>query len=253
MRNKKYKIIEGKKFTLWGLLTAGSRKQESSSGFTLVEMFIVISIFAVMGSIVLFKFKNYTKSASLDNLAQDVALRIVGTQKTAISGVLLTAGTGDTPPVYGISFNSSATGLANNKNIIYYTDINLDSLFNITSPGTTTRCGLSYGAECLSVTGITTGDYISKICTTSGTTGNCTSTTSSGSVNITYKRPFPDAHIRASFGTYVGTDAPRVYIELSSADGLIKRTIIATSLGQTKVFNGSVTGACSADGVTSGC
>lgn len=48
MRNIKYKkIIESKKFARWGWLTAGSRKQTASSGFTIVETMIALTIFSI--------------------------------------------------------------------------------------------------------------------------------------------------------------------------------------------------------------
>jgi prepilin-type N-terminal cleavage/methylation domain-containing protein len=255
MQYKIKKIIWAKK------LKAIRYTLQDDGGFTLAEMFVVISIFAIMASIVIFKFQSYNKSATLDNLAQDVALRVVQAQKTAISGVLTTGvSIGVTAPIYGVYFSSNPTSSANKK-FIYFTDI-YPTAIGITPAGnaqydtipagtSTSLCGSSYGAECLSVTSMTTGDYISTICTQTGlSSANCPSP---GVAHISFQRPFPDAHIRVCPGTYCTADSQKTYIELTSgSDVTLKKTIIMTNLGQIRVFNGKVHDACIADGLTSG-
>jgi prepilin-type N-terminal cleavage/methylation domain-containing protein len=82
-------------------ITGGER------GFTLLEVAFVITIFAVMASVVLFRFKDFGAKTAFDNLSQDIALRIVQAQKSAISGALNPnfVGTGN-PPAYGVYFKA---------------------------------------------------------------------------------------------------------------------------------------------------
>ena len=235
------------------------KARDSARGFTLVEMFVVISIFAVMASIVIYKFQDFNKDITLDNLAQDIALRISEAQKTAISGVLASGGgTGLTPPSYGVHFSSDPTA-GSNKQFIYFTDTYPpasgitpagNSLYDGIAAGISSLCGSTYGAECLSVTSITTGDYISDLCTPVGTTASCTT---AGTADVTFVRPFPDAHMRASWtGTScTTTDCSKLYIELTSgSDATLMETIVVSNLGEVHVFNGSVHAACAADGIT---
>ncbi len=235
-------------------------------GFTFVEVITVISIFAIMGSIVLFKFNEFNKRATLENLAQDVALKVVEAQKSAISGVNSASLGGGIAPAYGMYFANSATGNANKK-IIYFADIPTgantegDKIYQTTGGTSTLPCGTTYGSECLSVTSISTGEYVSRICySTSATVFVCPST--STSAQFVYKRPFPDATMSVctapasctgynpasgTWGSAVPTST--LMIEITSGlDNTIKRTIIGTALGQIRVHNGSAQNACTSLG-----
>lgn len=222
-------------------------------GFTLLEVAFVITIFAIMASIVLFRFKDFGTRTALDNLAQDVALRIVGAQKTAISGTLAPGVTGtdeSSRPSYGVYFVSGAAGDTVSHQFTYFTDsAPHDGLFEDLH---TCPAALTVGNECISVTTITTGEYVSNICYTTGGSGAfpCVPT---GSVHISFTRPFPDAtmNICATAGACSPIRADRVYIEVASGiDPTQRKTIIATSLGQVRVFKGTVEAAGSDDGVS---
>ena len=239
--------------------TPKSKYQSASGGFTLVEMFVIIAIFGVMASVVLFKFNDFNKSVTLENLTQDIALRIIGAQKTAISGVLTgTGATGTTPPTYGVYFRSNATLDTNSNKFIYFTDTDSNKIYSTASSGTS-RCQSPYSVECLSVTMMTGKEFISRICynAVGSTTYTCSNTSS---LQVSFVRPFPDATIMGCSSPTsctnpgTATNSQRAYIQVTSGiDSNLKKTIIITNLGQVRVFNGPVSSACTADGVTTAC
>ena len=256
MQNTLYKKISD----VFKKLEAKSKKQKAfSSGFTFMELIFVISIFGIMAGIVLFGFRTFGDKAALDNLAQDIALEIVGAQKAAISGVSTTALPGFVPgtvPSYGVYFSDNSTDTVNplNKQFTYFADNPPQNKLYDTS---VLPCGTS-GLECISTTAITTGEYISNICydTASSSVPNCVD---SGSAHITFIRPFPDATMKVcdtSTGscTGLGLGAIRTYIEISSgADTTQKRTIVVNSLGEVRVANGGAHDVYCAAGGLSGC
>jgi len=215
----------------------GARKQ-SSSGFTLLEVTFVIAIFAIMASIVLFNFRNFGTHATVDNLVQDVALRIVEAQKSAISGVLPPSFTGAIAPSYGVYFVSGVQADTDNHEFTYFSDLNANKLYDAPAscPAVPTP-----GNECISVTGITTGEYVSNICYTTSATGSSVPCVPVGAAHVTFTRPFPDATIEIwnSVGAPSATLAAKVYIEItSSLDPSVQKTIIVTNLGEVRVYNG---------------
>lgn len=220
-------------------------KLQSEQGFTLLEVSFVITIFAVMASIVLFRFKDFGAKTAFDNLIQDVALHIVQAQKSAISGTLNPNFTDtNNPPSYGMFFQTSASDpIADplTHQFTYFTDIPL--------LGTTRGNGVydsssgcpsapTVGNECLSTTSITSGEYVSKVCWVAldGTQG-CSA--GSMSANITFVRPFPDATIEMCVGGGTCTPAGTGYIEFRSlVNAALAGTIVITGLGEISVHNG---------------
>jgi len=226
-----------------------------SGGFTLLEVMFVIAIFAIMASIVLFRFRDFGTQTSLDNLAQDVALRIIGAQKTAISGNYNSGFSVLGDPSYGMYFVAGAPEDTANHEFVYFADLPsfssgtavYDHVFNIASYTPPLTCPGSPTAanECISVTGITTGEYISNICYINDTTGGglpCVPIPG-GEAHITFTRPFPAATLKiipsGGVGGSVPIDAQKVFIELTSnLDPTLQKTIVVTSLGEVHIFNG---------------
>ncbi len=212
-----------------------------NAGFTLLEVAFVITIFAIMASIVLFRFRDFGSRTALDNLTQDIALRIVQAQKQSISGVL-NANVSDLSlfvPTYGVYFTNGSTGGApESRKFVYFTDLDETRTYD---PATVCTSTSMTGNECLATTTITTGEYISTVCTGSALFP-CTGTPSSNlSAHITFQRPLPDATIYICRDTACTsrTLTDRLYIELtSSIDPALKETIEVTGLGQTSVYNG---------------
>lgn len=223
-----------------------TRKTQRQKGFTLIELTFVISIFAIMASVVLFSFKSFGAKTALDNLAQDIALRIVGAQKAAASGALTPGLLGfdaASAPSYGVFFTSGVTPNPADQEFTYFADLNHNGFFNSLGSCPSSPTGSN---ECLSVTGITTGDYIDRICYRYplGSDPAHVLCDIGGSAHITFKRPFRDA---VMFGcTSPGACASPVVadvtaVELASgADPDLFESIFVTSLGEVRVATGSL-------------
>ncbi len=219
-----------------------------SSGFTLVEIVFVIAIFAIMSSVVLFQFNSFSARTEQENLAQDIALRIVEAQKSAISGLSSATllGTSDTvAPSYGVNFSSDGAS-GDNKQFIYFSDLNHNSYYD---DATITGCGTP-GHECLSVTKINSGDYVSKICYRVRGVGWGSSPTTCGaaSANIVFTRPWPAPVMSGYYSGTITLASPpdsvveKLYIELTStANPVLQKTLIINNLGKVQVFNGCET------------
>ncbi len=218
-------------------------------GFTLLEVSFVITIFAIMASIVLFRFKDFGAKTAFENLSQDIALRIVEAQKAGISGKLNpNFVSASAAPAYGVYFKTgsgSATTDPATHEFVYFTDIPVggtippvgDKIYNVPAGGCPSAPAV--GNECMSTTAITSGEYVSGVCYKAfdGTTP-CDSA-SGTSANITFIRPFPDATIMMCMSSGTCTPALTVYIELLSAlDPSLASTIVVKSLGEVRVFPG---------------
>ncbi len=125
---------------------------QKNKGMTYVELIVVLSIFSVLGSVVMFNYGTFQDRVDMKNLANDIALKIVEAQKSSISGKLpLPLPPSSWKPAYGVYFN--ITG--DSKGFVYFTDLDNNTQY----PGTI-ACST---AECLNKTTITKGNYISEI------------------------------------------------------------------------------------------
>ncbi len=148
------------------------------AGMTYVELIVVLSIFSVMTSIVIFNYGKFEEKVNIKVLANDIALKIVEAQKSSMAGLWNTNAPLDWKPSYGINFNTSND--TNKKNFIYFTDLNADAYYR----------DLSCSGECLDRISITKGDYVSEL----GIIGDgCPATVNN--LNIVFKRPNSSAII----------------------------------------------------------
>ena len=167
-------------------------------GMTYVELIVVLSIFAVMSSIVLFNHGKFQAKVDIKNLANDIALKIVQAQKDAMSGKWNTNAPSGWKPSYGVYFDLSVP-----NHFIYFADFSNDHIFND---------GSCYG-ECLDNINITKGK-ISKI--EECLIGDCSSSASiSSSLSITFTRP----NSGASFFPSLSVSSNYIRITVSSSDG----------------------------------
>lgn len=97
----------------------------SQAGMTYVELIVVLSIFAVMSSIVIFNYGTFQSKVDIKNLGSDIALKIVEAQKSSLAGLLPTQTPTISPwkPSYGVYFNSTPDAF------IYFADLNDDASF----------------------------------------------------------------------------------------------------------------------------
>jgi len=168
-----------------------------NSGMTYVELIVVLSIFSIMTSIVLFNYGGFQEKVDIKVLANDIASKIVEAQKSALSGQLPPITMGYDPnlwkPSYGLYFD-----LSNNKNFIYFTDLNNNHIFD----------GSNCNGECLDNINITKNNYISRIDSYTGTTLIQQIT---NPLSITFKRPDSSA-IFTSNGLLPGFEYIRITI-----------------------------------------
>jgi len=95
-------------------------------GMTYVELIVVLSIFSIMTSVVLFNYGAFQAKVDIKNLASDIALKIVEAQKSALSGKLSTQ-VFISKPAYGLYFNTSPS-----TSFIYFADFNNNKIYDET-------------------------------------------------------------------------------------------------------------------------
>lgn len=182
--------------------------RNSQAGMTYVELIVVLSIFSVMTSIVLFNYGAFEANINIKILANDIALKLVEAQKSSISGKLpplaqQTFINSTWKPSYGVYFD---TATVNNKNFFYFVDLVVQNSFYDSSscPGS---------GECLDNIAITKGSYISRIDSYVG----AVATQISNPISITFKRPDSSAIFYSNASLLTGFDY--MQITLSSASG----------------------------------
>lgn len=213
------------------------RAQTRQSGVTLIELLVVIGIFSVVSSVLIFNYSDFSTNVSVRNLSQEIALSVrkAQTYATSVRGIDNGGSTRDYP-AFGVSFSldsSSGQFEPNNKDFILFADVpgksgeapnkNYDSAGSCGKP--------EINNECLENFSIDTSDYIVEIC--SDTTG-CVNT---GSFDITFRRPMPDANICYKLtpdGDCETSSISYVDIILQSAKGL-RRTVSVWNTGQISV------------------
>lgn len=119
---------------------------------TYVELIVVLSIFSIMTSIVLFNYGGFQEKVDIKVLANDIAMKIVEAQKSALSGELPLSSPANWKPSYGLYFDPSSP-----KQFIYFADLNNPSN------------GYDTG-EALDTINITKNNSISRIDSYAGTT-----------------------------------------------------------------------------------
>lgn len=107
---------------------------KSNKGMTYVELIVVLAIFSIMSSIIMFNYQDFQSKIEVKSLANDIALKIVQAQKDAMSGKLTPNSLDVWKPSYGVYFNSSPTevdsdGIPLNKEFIYFADLDNSSSY----------------------------------------------------------------------------------------------------------------------------
>lgn len=125
-----------------------------NAGMTYVELIVVLSIFVIMSSVVIYNYGDFQDKVDIKNLSSDIALKVVEAQKSAVSGLLPSIGTlPNWKPAYGVYFNTNSSS---NTSFIYFTDIDQNGSF--TNPPTCLS-----GGECVQQFTITKGAKISAL------------------------------------------------------------------------------------------
>ena len=123
-----------------------------------IELIVVLSIFSVISSVVVFNYGDFQAKVDVKNLASDIALKIVEAQKSSLSGSLPPLAQqmqiGPTwKPSYGVYFNLASAN-PDNKSFIYFSDLNNNAIFDGSD---------CTAVECLNKITITKNNSISRL------------------------------------------------------------------------------------------
>ncbi|PCH92030.1 hypothetical protein COB18_02385 [Candidatus Kaiserbacteria bacterium] len=193
-------------------LITHSRKRTNARGFTLIELIVVLGILTVISGVTLTSYSKFGGQMLLRNLAYDVALSIRGVQVSGISarsfrGTQFTKG-------HGLSFDIATA----NREFFLYADVDDNRFYT------------SAATEWIETVTIGNGYAIDSICIPTGvTTENCNIT----ELDILFRRPEPDAIIRASDGSGFNTYT-RARIVIKSPQGE-KLSVLVETTGQISV------------------
>ena len=102
----------------------------TSNGMTYIELIVVLGIWAVMSSIVMFDYQEFQAKVDIKSLASDIALKIVEAQKSALSGKWASGAPLDWKPSYGVYFDINSIPPGDNKSFIYFADLYNDKIYN---------------------------------------------------------------------------------------------------------------------------
>lgn len=178
-------------------------------GMTYVELIVVLSIFALMTSIIIFDYGKFQDNVDIKILANDIALKIVEAQKSAIAGKWNANVTSlDWKPSYGVYFDYLSKAEGNDKTFIYFNDVNADKFYSDLD-----FCSIIIGSdiECLEKIDITKGNYILKI-------EDNNNNTISDPLAITFTRPDSSAffYTKDTEGTITPLNVSYIKITISS-------------------------------------
>ncbi len=195
----------------------------TTKGFSLVELLVVVSIFVILTSVVLFNQDRFSSEISLSNVTHAIALDI---RKAQVYGTVVRGdGSNNFDSAFGIHYEQDA-----GSNIVYslFSDDNKDGLYT------------SGGDEVfLPPTTLGEGNLIDKVCTFKGSDEDCLERGGGGalaSIDILFKRPDPAAIITTDVdGVAVNQRKDRVEITVVSALRDRKRIITVSSSGQISV------------------
>ena len=184
-------------------------------GMTYVELIVVLSIFAVMSSIVLFNHGKFQAKVDIKNLANDIALKIVQAQKDAMSGKIPVQTIGDSwRPSYGVYFDLSYP-----KSFIYFADSNNNNYYDYDSTLDTIPIIKNNTISNLEVIGCSPTESPTEV----------------ANLSIVFKRPDSGALINNLTGTFSCDTIEYAKITVSSSDDSFKGYIKIYPSGRIQV------------------
>jgi prepilin-type N-terminal cleavage/methylation domain-containing protein len=200
-------------------------------GFTLIEMLIVLGIFTIFTMITLADYKKFGIRHQFVNYVYDLALTLRQVQTSGIAARESGVGSENYDNSFGIHFSPTTNirsyvifvdreDQAGGRNMIYGTE-DLDG------------SGLPVETKATASTDYT----IRLVCAYKGGTPTCLDTNTSGSLDITFRRPDPDAHITLTVGGGVpdSTYTSAKISITSEKDSTLSRIITVDAAGQISI------------------
>ncbi len=176
-------------------------------GMSYIELFVVLSLFLIVSGAALFNYKQFQAKVDIKNFANDVALKVVETQKLALAGKWDSTASTGWKPSYGLYFNTGAS-----DRFISFTDLNSSDFCD--NPSSNCTPPYSIGGEVKSIINITKGNTISGI-EISGS--GCPATVTN--LNIVFRRP-SYSPIFGSSGPSLGCTPSSIAVNIVSPQGI---------------------------------
>lgn len=205
--------------------------QENNSGFTLIEMVVVMAIFSILTSVVVFNYGDFNNNIISTNLTYEIALTVREAQVYALG---VRGAESDFNTRYGAYFNIDPTN-GNGKNFMLFADINEDGKCEIDGALCSISNCIASGPlgddSCRELSSLTRGVEIVDLCVANGVPisedGVCTQGVNS--LSVTFERPNPDALVYSGGTEY--SDAA-IIIEAPNSS---RRAVLVRSTGQISV------------------
>lgn len=213
----------------------------TNKGLTLVELMVVIAIFIMITSIVIFNYGDFSSTVSLQNLTDDVALSIRKAQSYAIGARGATEGSDILfNKSYGMHFSANENPenpvSGSNKSFFMFSVEGVSKKY-VESDYSNSICGQDN--DCVELFNITSNDKIEGIKAYSGA-NLISSEVPTSSIDIVFTRPDPKAHIcyRSSMSEDCALNVSSVNITISNGKDDVKKktkTISVQNTGQISI------------------
>ena len=219
-----------------------------NKGFTIVELIVSIAIFAVMTALVVSRYGTFNQNTLLTNVAYDMALTIRTAQSYGLSVKSSDSAANSFGSAYGVHFDMSKP-----TKFVLFADTNKNGYYEDPANSGVDQNITTYT--------LTSGVTISKICL-AVTQSSCQSPSSnllasSDALDITFRRPNPDAILYCVSNTNAGATCsiiaavsignappninpvtqPIAFITLISSDKSNSQVVIVRRNGQISVNN----------------
>ena len=209
------------------------KKLINSKGFTLVELLVTLSIFAVTTGIVMTSQGKFDNSVLLTNTAYDIAITIRQAQTYGVNVKESLVSNKYNP--YGVRFDLSISDGDNKRFNLFEDSLTVNNIHNNIQDGN--FICTSSDEECVNSYKLKRGHYIKSICVGTNESDCDTNAINTSRLDISFVRPNPEAVILGVISgipdTFSSTN-PRKFakIVISSADDTAKRSIVVTKVGQ---------------------
>ena len=203
-----------------------SKKQKHRAGFSLVELLVSITIVTAILGFIIFNQAKYTSDSILANTADSIGLSISEAQVYSVS--VKGVSTNDFSSGYGIVFNVSSSSGGRDA-YLSFADKNNNGVYE-----NSWACGIGPISECLGKIYLPVGYLINDLCEMSlGGAETC----GIGRVDISFVRPYTDAHIYffdANGAPLSYSDVKGARIKVSSPTGRTM-SVVVYNTGQVSI------------------